>query len=292
MKVDEDIVLIAGPTASGKTGLAIEIANANNGVIINADSMQIYSDLRIITARPSAKEEASAPHYLFGFKSGAEAFSVAQWLAAVEALLSQFRGEGLKLIFVGGTGLYFNALINGLSPVPEIDPAIRNKWRDASDVATEDLHKELSALDELAAIQLRTSDRQRIIRALEVYESSGKSIFDWQEEQGEPLLTSELNLKKLLLMPERKLLHERINLRFDLMIDEGAIREVELLVDQKLDPKLPVMKAIGVPQIASYLRDEVSLEDAIEKAKAATRQYAKRQSTWFRNSFDGGWETL
>ncbi|MEM9278443.1 MAG: tRNA (adenosine(37)-N6)-dimethylallyltransferase MiaA [Pseudomonadota bacterium] len=291
MKIMEDIILIAGPTASGKTGLAIEIAQANDAVIINTDSMQVYSDLRIITARPSPEEEAAALHFLFGYKDAAEAYSVAHWLNDVEPLLAGFLTEQRKVIFVGGTGLYFNALLFGLSPMPEIDPLVREKWR-TSDLASGDLYKELTTLDPEAASQLRLSDRQRIVRALEVVESTGKSILEWQEGQGASLLPENLATKRVLLMPERALLHERINMRFDQMVEAGGLDEVEHLLQRKLDPSLPAMKAIGVPQLAAHLAGELPLEEAIEKAKAATRQYAKRQSTWFKNSFEEGWEKI
>jgi len=292
MEVEEDIILIAGPTASGKTGLAIEIAKHNNAVIINTDSMQVYRELRIITARPSGEEEAAAPHHLFGYRSGREAFSVAGWLEDVAPLLRQFHLENRKVIFVGGTGLYFNALTGGLSPMPDIRPEIRAKWRASVGLSPPQLHRQLSALDPVAARQLKTSDRQRILRALEVVESTGKSILHWQDEQGVPLLDHTRRIRRLLKIPDRQLLHERINNRFELMVEEGGLEEVGNLLSLDLDPSLPILKAIGVPQLAAHLNGEISLEGAVEKAKAATRQYAKRQSTWFRNSLGDGWEVV
>lgn len=289
MKLDEDIILIAGPTASGKTSASIKLAQVNDAVIINADSMQVYEDLRIISARPSEEEVAQAPHYLFGHRSGAEAYSVAHWLEDVRPLFEKFRAESRKMIFVGGTGQYFNALLEGISPMPDIMPEIRNKIRSMIDVPTEELH---TMLDEKAAKELRPSDRQRITRALEVYQSSGKSIIDWQAEKGEAMIPDEMSVKKTLVMPPRADIHERINMRFDKMVEEGALQEIQALMQKGLDPSLPVMKAIGVPQLAAHLVGELSIEEAIEKAKAATRQYAKRQSTWFNNSFDDEWECL
>ncbi|MEM7070103.1 MAG: tRNA (adenosine(37)-N6)-dimethylallyltransferase MiaA [Pseudomonadota bacterium] len=290
MKYDEDIVLIAGPTASGKTALAIEIAKSGNGIIINADSMQIYEGLRIITARPTSDEEAEAPHYLFGYKNPAEHFSVAQWLSDVERLLNGFLIEKRQVIFVGGTGLYFNTLLEGLSPMPEIKPEIRTKWRNVKETEVEALHEQLCVLDPAAARTLHPSDRQRIIRALEVFESTGQSITEWQKAKGEPLITTSQRVHKILKMPERSLLHERIIQRFKTMVEQGGVAEVEAFLRRKLDPDLPAMKAIGVPQLAAYLNDEISLIEAVERGQAVTRQYAKRQSTWFRNSFDEGWE--
>lgn len=292
MLFDEDVLLIAGPTASGKTGLSIDAANANDAVIINADSMQGYADLQVITARPSPEEMSLAPHHLFGHVDAGEAYSVARWLEDVRQLLNGDL-KGRKLIFVGGTGLYFNALLEGLSPVPPVDEKIRDKWRIAGKlISPPELHKELTRLDPDMARELRPSDPQRVIRALEVFESTGRSLLEWQQEKGQPFFQPEVSIRKLLLMPERSLLHERINLRFDQMVDAGALDEVERLLKRKLDPKLPAMKAIGVPHLGEYLAGREPLAEAIEKAKAATRQYAKRQSTWFRNSFGDGWEQV
>ncbi len=292
MKFDEDVLLIAGPTASGKTGLSIRSAQENGAAIINTDSMQVYRDLRVITARPSEEEEARAPHHFFGHVDAAVAYSVASWLEDVKAQMAALILQHGKLIFVGGTGLYFNALTDGLSPVPSIDEKIRAKWRSTDHLSAPELHRSLNELDPVAAGQLRASDRQRIMRALEVFESTGRSIFDWQKEKGVPVLPPKASVKKLLLMPDRGVLHERIDMRFDTMVEEGALQEVEALLGRQLDPSLPAMKAIGVPHLGGYLRREEKLEEAIEKTKAASRQYAKRQSTWFRNSFGEGWEVI
>lgn len=289
MQIDEDIILIAGPTASGKTSASIKLAQANNAVIINTDSMQVYEDLQIISARPSAEEMAEVPHYLFGYKSGKEAYSVAHWLEDVRPLMEQFLDEKRKMIFVGGTGQYFNAMLEGMSPMPDVDEDIRQKTRAMEDVPSPDLHK---MLDEKAAKELRPSDRQRIKRALEVYQSTGKSIIDWQAEKGIALVPQGVSVSKFLVMPPRAEIHERINMRFDRMVEAGALEEIKKLMAKNFAPTLPVMKAIGVPQLSAYLAGNMALDGAIEKTKAATRQYAKRQTTWFNNSFGEGWEKI
>lgn len=287
MELSEDIILIAGPTASGKTSASIKLAQANDAVIINADSMQVYEELQIVSARPSDEEVSQAPHNLFGHMSGDKTYSVAHWLEDVRPLLENFLHEKRKIIFVGGTGLYFNALTEGLSPMPDIDEKIRQNLRAMDKTPSEELHK---LLDEKAARELRPSDRQRIKRALEVFQSTGKSIVDWQAEKGKPLIPSEVSVKKFLVMPPRAIIHERINKRFELMVEEGAVLEVKALLARGYPASVPVMKAIGVPQLAAYLAGELPIEEAIDKAKAATRQYAKRQSTWFNNSFDEDWQ--
>jgi len=287
MKTDAKIILLAGPTASGKTSVSLEFAKANDAVVINADSMQVYEDLQIVSARPSELEMQSVPHYLFGHVAGDEAYSVAQWLDDVRPLMTRFLSQNRTLIFVGGTGLYFNGLTDGLSPMPDIDEAIRQEIRAMEALPSCELH---GMLDEKAALELRSSDRQRIMRALEVYRSTGKSIVDWQAQKGEPLIPASAVVKKFLLMPPRAEIHARINKRFDQMVEQGAVEEVEALLKKGFPKSASVMKAIGVPQLAAYLAGEMSLEEAIEKTKAATRQYAKRQTTWFNNSFGQGWE--
>jgi len=293
MKIKQNIILIAGPTASGKTSHAIRLAQENDAVIINTDSMQVYSDLQILTARPDKQELASAPHFLFGHVDGFKPYSVAGWLADVSQLMELDEIAAGSIIFVGGTGLYFNALLEGLSPVPDIAPQIRGKWRGLGRTQSgEILHSHLTAIDPKMAYHLDPSDRQRIVRALEVMEGTGRSLSYWQAKEGKPVLNLHTEIRKILLMPERSLLHERINMRFDQMVEEGALQEVEALLERKLPDNVSIMKAIGVPQFRDYLTGEVSLEEAIEKAKTATRQYAKRQCTWFNNSFGEGWEVL
>ncbi len=290
-KFDNEFILIAGPTASGKTSFALELAKDAPTIIINADSMQVYSDLWVVTARPTADEESGCPHFLFGHVDGASPYSVAQWLGDVEKIL-EAEGKETRVVFVGGTGLYFKALVEGLSAIPEIDPEIREKWRAVARAEPESLHQELLQRDAETANRLGPSDTQRLARALEVIESTGRSITDWQSGCGDGLLAGADNMRKIVLMPERPAIHDRINRRFEEMVEHGALDEVRALLGRKLDPGLPVMKAIGVRELGAYLDGEMSLAEAMEKAKAATRQYAKRQTTWFRNSLDDSWEFL
>lgn len=283
-------ILIAGPTASGKSAFAINLALEHNGVIINADSMQVYDHLRIVTARPSMEEAAQCEHLLYGHRDPGKPYSVAGWLDEANDAIDNVRARGKVPIFVGGTGLYFKGLVEGLSPVPELDPDIRMKWREFAVQHGDELHQELSVLDPVAARQLRESDHQRLIRALEVIDSTGKSIIEWQNaDKGTPLLGGE-KIRKIVLMPERVVLHDRINRRFDTMVAAGAPGEVEAFLALGIGTTLPAMKAIGVPQFAGYLAGDYSLDGATEKAKAASRQYAKRQSTWFNNQFGDDWE--
>lgn len=285
-------VLIAGPTASGKSRLATEIARETGGVIVNADSMQVYGVLRVLTARPSPAEEAEHPHRLFGHVYPGIFYSVASWLGDVEALIATGIFDTRPAIFVGGTGLYFRALTQGLSQMPEIPDDIRAKWRTALlDEGSDALHRQLAERDRRAAERLRPSDGQRIVRALEVLDASGRSILDWQGERGRPLVDPEA-ARKLVIAPERETLRQNIDARFDGMVEAGAIGEVEQLLALGLPTQMPAMKAIGVPELAAVLRDELAVDAAIERAKAATRQYAKRQDTWFRNQLGSDWERL
>ncbi|MDF1598323.1 tRNA (adenosine(37)-N6)-dimethylallyltransferase MiaA [Mesorhizobium sp. YIM 152430] len=287
----KNAVLIAGPTASGKSRLAIRIAEAAGGIVVNADSMQVYDVLRVITARPMPDEEARVPHRLFGHVDPAIAYSVAKWLADVDALVKSPEAAR-KLIFVGGTGLYFRALTEGISQMPDIPPAIRKKWRQALlDAGAEALHRELGALDPRAAERLRPSDGQRIVRALEVVEASGRSILDWQGDRSQPPVDAQ-SARKIVLAPGRDFLRDMIDRRFDGMIASGALDEVRAILALDLAPSLPARKAIGVPELAAFLSGEASLDDAIARAKLATKQYAKRQETWFRNQFGPDWERV
>ena len=291
--------MIAGPTASGKSTFAIKLARKHDGVIINADSMQVYQPLQIVTARPDAAQLAQCPHVLYGHRDAQLAYSVAGWLDEVKPVLDEVRSSGKTAIFVGGTGLYFRALTQGLSHVPELERDIRKKWRDvaiefgdAPSGKNRRLHNALKERDPRAAQNLRPSDHQRLIRALEVIDSTGRSILDWQEEDRGKAMVAGAGVEKLVLMPERSLLHQRINQRFDEMVEQGALEEVSRLLELKIDPAMPAMKAIGVPQFNEYLQGEISLNEAVEKAKAATRQYAKRQSTWFNNQFGDDWKRI
>jgi tRNA dimethylallyltransferase len=277
------IILIAGPTASGKSALALALAEKLGGEIINADSMQVYRDLRIITARPTPEEERRVPHRLYGQVDAAENYSVGRWCADAAAVLAATRQESRPAIIVGGTGLYFSALTRGLAAVPPIPAKIRNDVRAqlASDGPAA-LHAELTARDPAAGARLMPGDRARVTRALEVVLATGRSILDWHEENM-PASLDLARAAKVFLMPARDQLLRNIDARFDAMIAAGALDEVRALAARKLDPSLPAMKAHGVPWLVRYLNGEVTLAEAAEHAKLETRQYTKRQATWFRN---------
>jgi tRNA dimethylallyltransferase len=283
-------ILIAGPTASGKSTLALEMARQRGGVVVNADSMQVYSVLRILTARPGEAQMRIAPHLLYGHVHPRENYSTGQWLRDVRELAETGVFRDRIPVFVGGTGLYFRALLGGLAPMPAIPPDVSERWRRAlAEEGAQELHRVLQKEDAEAARKLKPADGQRIVRALEVLEASGRSILAWQAEAPEALIDQD-GAEMILLDPERKLLVERIEKRFDGMIEEGAAAEVEALLALRLDPKLPAMKAIGVREIAAALDGRLRMEEAIAHTKAATRQYAKRQGTWFRHQMGPKWE--
>lgn len=284
------ITLIAGPTASGKSDFAIEHARKHDGVIINADSMQVYDILQVITARPSDADMSLAKHYLYGHVDPSVRYSTGKWLKDVSYLLDKL--VDVPLIFVGGTGLYFKALLEGLAEVPDVPLAIKEKWQDiAQNTAPEKLHNQLLQVDKKTAEKLNINDRQRILRALEVFEATNKPLSAWQDQKTTPLL-QDMNVEKILLLPERALVYDRIERRFDRMVENGAFDEVRKLDDLQLDPTLPAMKAIGVPEFINVLNGRETMESAIEKAKTQTRRYAKRQMTWFRHQFDSTWKCL
>jgi tRNA dimethylallyltransferase len=277
------IIVIAGPTASGKSALALELAEALRGVVINADSMQVYRDLRIITARPTATEEARASHRLYGHVDAAENYSVGRWCVDAAAALAAVEQENRAAIIVGGTGLYFSVLARGLAAVPPIPADIRNSVR--ARLAREGvaaLHDELARHDPAGAARLMPGDRARVTRALEVILATGRSLSDWHR-RGMPAIVDESRAAKIFLMPARDELLRRIDTRFDAMMAAGAMAEVRALAARGLDSNLPAMKAHGVPWLIRHLNGEIALADAIERAKIETRQYTKRQSTWFRN---------
>jgi tRNA dimethylallyltransferase len=276
-------VLIAGPTASGKSALALELAISAGGTVINADSMQVYRDLRIITARPTQDEEARSPHRLYGHVDAAVNFSAGAWVADAAKVLEEAEAESRLPIFIGGTGLYFKALTTGLSVVPPIPAEIRENVRARLERnGVEALHAELARRDPRAAERLNLRDRTRIARALEVAEATGRSLLDWHHEGQPPLLPRD-SFRAVFLAPERDELYARIDARFDAMLRAGALEEVERLAARKLDPLLPAMKAHGVPALIRHLRGELSLEQAATIGRADTRHYAKRQFTWFRH---------
>jgi tRNA dimethylallyltransferase len=276
------IILVAGPTASGKSALALALAQKLGGTIVNADSMQVYRDLRIITARPTPEEEARVPHRLYGHVDAAENFSVGRWCTEVADVLAAQREAG-AVIVVGGTGLYFSALTRGLAAVPPIPAQIRNEVRArlASDGA-EALHAELMRRDPIAAARLMPGDRARVTRALEVILATGRSIVQWHEANMPARVDAAL-AAKVFLMPDRDALLRRVGARFDAMMAAGALDEVRALAARRLDPSLPAMKAHGVPWLIRHLNGEIALAEAVEGGKRDTRQYTKRQATWFRN---------
>ncbi|WLA52794.1 MULTISPECIES: tRNA (adenosine(37)-N6)-dimethylallyltransferase MiaA [Bradyrhizobium] len=276
-------VLIAGPTASGKSALALELAQRTGGVVINTDSMQVYRDLRIITARPTAGEEALVPHRLYGHVDAGVNFSAGGWVADAAKVLGEARAEGRPPIFIGGSGLYFKALTRGLSAVPPIPADVRDDVRARLEQrGVEALHAELAERDPVSAERLKPRDRTRIARALEVVEATGRPLPDWHREGLPPLLPPG-DFHALFLAPERETLYARIDARFGVMLDTGALDEVAALAARGLDPLLPAMKAHGVPALIRHLRGEISREEAAEIGRADTRHYAKRQFTWFRH---------
>ena len=282
-----EAILIAGPTASGKSALAIRLAQKLGGLVINTDSMQVYRDLRIITARPSETEEASVPHALFGTEDGAENFSTGRWLAAAQREYESARAAGLIPIFVGGTGLYFKALTQGLSDIPSVPEDIRARIRsDAEGQSPAQLHALLSSIDPLAAARLRPTDPQRILRALEVYAATGQSLVTFQQNQGTALLDLS-QCAAVFLTLERPALRERIDTRFDQMMRDGALSEVKRLSARELDPLLPVMRAHGVPPLLRHIREDFPLAEAVAEGKADTRRYIKRQETFARHQLPG-----
>ena len=280
---DSKAVLIAGPTASGKSALALELAQKTGGVIINADSMQVYRDLRVITARPTAEEETKVPHRLYGHVDAAVNFSAGSWVADAAKVLDEVRAQNRLPIFVGGSGLYFKALTRGLSAVPPIPPAIREGVRARLERdGVEALHAELARRDPASAERLKPRDRTRIARALEVEEATGRSLTDWHRD-GLPALLPPGTFSALFLSPDRDQLYARIDARFGAMLKAGALEEIERLAARRLDPLLPAMKAHGVPALIRHLKGEITREAASVIGRADTRHYAKRQFTWFRH---------
>lgn len=276
-------MLIAGPTASGKSALALELAQKTGGVVINTDSMQVYRDLRVITARPTAAEEALLPHRLYGHVDAAVNFSSGAWVADAAKILAEVQAEKRLPILVGGSGLYFKALTRGLSAVPPIPLLVREGVRARLERdGVEALHAELAQCDPVSAERLKPRDRARIARALEVIEATGRALTDWHRDGLPPLLPSG-EFRAVFLAPDRDQLYGRIDARFDAMLAAGALEEVRALAARQLDPLLPAMKAHGVPALIRHLRGEISREEAAEIGRADTRHYAKRQFTWFRH---------
>jgi tRNA dimethylallyltransferase len=285
-------ILIAGPTASGKSALAVALARRHHGIVINADSMQVYCDLRVLTARPDETALAAVPHELYGHVDGAEHYSVGRWLADAARVLERCRTEGRVPVFVGGTGLYFKALLEGLSPIPEIPAPIRAHWRDeAQKTAASRLHALLSERDPITAAGLKATDTQRLTRALEVFDATGRGLADWQREPGNPVISDDDQLLKLTIAIGREALHARADMRFDQMMKAGAIEEVERLAARSLSRELPIMRALGVAPLMDALHGKLTVAEAVDRAKLETRQYIKRQETWLRRHMMS-WKSL
>jgi tRNA dimethylallyltransferase len=276
-KLQPPVVLIAGPTASGKSALALALAQQTNGVIVNADSAQIYLDLPVLSAAPTGADRARAEHRLYGVRDGAVPCSAAEWARMARAEIADVHAEGRLPILVGGTGLYLRTLFEGIAPVPAIDPGIRQRVREAP---VDTNLARLRDLDREAADRLNPGDTARIARALEVVMATGMRLCEWQDRR-EGGIGSEVELRPLIVLPPRDWLYARCDERFAGMIEQGAVAEVEALLTRALNPNLPVMRAIGVREIAAYLKGERTLDEATDAGRQATRRYAKRQYTWF-----------
>ena len=287
-KAKPPVALIAGPTASGKSALALALAELDGGIVINADSAQIYRDLPILSAAPSDQDEACAEHRLYGIRDGALPCSAADWAAMAKHEIARAHALGKLPILVGGTGLYLRTLLDGIAPVPPIDPEIRSAVRNRS---VEKNWQELASLDLEATRRLNPGDTVRIARALEVLKSTGRTLASWQTERAGGI-AAEIELMPLILLPPRDWLYARCNERFETMVERGAIDEVSQLLERELDPNLPAMRAIGVREIAAYLRSEMDRVAMIAAGQQATRRYAKRQYTWFAHQAPQGWPRL
>lgn len=279
------VALIAGPTASGKTALALHLAQRYDVTIINADSAQVYAELPVLSAQPTAEEMVSAPHRLFGYLDGRTACSAARWAADAAAEVRAAHRKGSLPVLVGGTGLYLRTLLDGIAPIPEVDVQLRANIR-ALDVDV--AYARLEEVDPPMAAQLAPADGARIMRALEVIESTGRSIADWRKER-DGGIGEQIDLHPVLLLPPRDWLYARCDARFEAMMAGGAVDEVRQLLTLDLPSDAPLLRAIGVPEITAMLSGEMSEAEALERGKIATRQYAKRQYTWFRNQSPSDW---
>ena len=276
------ITLIAGPTASGKSRLAMQRARETGAVVINADSQQLYADLRVLSARPSVEDEAAIPHRLYGVADAADAWSVGRWSRVVMDLLAELAAEGRAALLVGGTGLYFNALTKGLADIPPVPVDIRDAVQAEFDAEGEAVfRRRLAEVDPAAEAAIFPADRQRLVRALSVHRASGRALSDWKADT-RPLLAP-ASYDALVVEPERERLYASCDARVDMMMAQGALDEVRALVTRDLPPELPAMKAVGVRELADHLAGDLSLDDAVAAVKQSTRNYAKRQLTWFRN---------
>jgi tRNA dimethylallyltransferase len=287
------VALIAGPTASGKTDLGVRLAEAllasgRPAAVINADSAQVYADLRVLSARPSDKEMRGVPHLLFGAWDGATACSAADWAAAATAEIARLHAEGAVPVLVGGTGLYLRTLLEGIAPVPPIDPTVRAEVRALPQA---DARAALAVEDPAAAARLAPADSARTCRALEVVRSTGRTLAQWQAEKVGGI-GADVALHPVVLLPERQWLYDRCDARFAAMLEGGAVEEVAALLTRGLDQALPVMRAIGVPEIAALLKGELTRDQCLVAGQLATRRYAKRQYTWFRHQPPPDWQRI
>lgn len=283
------VICIAGPTASGKSAWAVRLAKKHGGEIINADSMQVYADLQILSARPTSSDMAGVPHHLFGHIDGAERYSAGHWVREVMPVIADIRARGKVPVLVGGTGLYFRALTVGLAVVPPPTPGSLAAAQDLLDAGIGTLRAEAERLDPVAAARVLGDDPQRLYRIVSVALGTEKSLSVWQAETY-PLLSLD-DWDGTLILPERALLYERINKRFDAMMEVGGLDEIRSVAKRALMPDLPMMKAIGLPPLLAHLRGELSLGDALMQAKRDTRRFAKRQFTWFKGQTEG-WTCL
>lgn len=279
-------LIIAGPTASGKSGLALAIAEEFGGTIINADSMQVYKELRILTARPSDEDEAKVPHRLYGFQSASQACSAAHWSQLAAAEMRSLWAEGRLPVLAGGTGFYIKAMTEGLSDIPAVPDAVRHEVEAMRDkMGPQAFHAKLAEVDEDAAMRLPAADRQRVVRAMEVFMATGRPLTDWH--QGAPVPpVAEARFLSVLLDPDRDTLNAASDARFDSMLAAGALQEAAALKALGLDAALPAMKSLGLGELIAHLDGDMSLDAAAEAARQATRRFAKRQQTWFRNQFE------
>ncbi len=283
-------ILIAGPTASGKSALALRVARTLGGVVVNADSMQVYRDLAVVTARPRVEEVEGVPHLLYGHVDAAINHSVGAWLEDATQILAETQRLGRMPVFVGGTGLYFKAMTQGLSDIPPVPDRVRAEVRARAEgrpVAA--LHAELAARDPVTAARLRPSDPQRILRALEVFAATGRSLTSFHGSPEPPLLAPQTWLG-VFLAPDREVLYQHIDTRFDAMLEQGALAEVEALARRRLDPLLPAMRAHGVPHLIRLIAGDISRQEAVSRSTLDTRHYAKRQFTFARHQLpDFAW---
>jgi tRNA dimethylallyltransferase len=282
MTAGNTVWIIAGPTAGGKSALAAELAAENDGIVINADSMQIYKEIPIISAQPSAEEKSRAEHLLYGFHPVTENFSAASWAIKALEKIRAVHAQKKRAVLVGGSGLYFRALVTGFAPIPKVPRSVRKQVSDLYDMlGGEEFHGALNRVDPQAAARLHPEDRQRMIRAREVFEATGRPLTAWQQHPSDNI-APDLSYRAVLLLPEKSWLHERINLRFEHMVANGALDEAEKVSALNPDASLTGTKALGLNALRDHLDGKITLKDAVAQGQLETRQYAKRQMTWFR----------